>query len=736
MEKKVKLFNKKQIAIVSLFIIGIMAITTAVTYALFTYATNGLTENKITVGGITFHYKELDGMGRGIGISDALPVASNENAKTEEPAFNFRITSTTGENVEVPYVVTARMSSNSDIDLRSVVDLHLTEVNGTNETATVLFSGDGVVKYNSLNSYNGNDNEKIIYTGSAYRNYDKSFKLRMWIDQNTNLAAGVCSNNTYTNQKACETAGETWEYKYNDKEFSVTVNVYASGNSLSSQEIESRQNTNLTSLSVNNNNLVPAIGESYDYSTTTNDRNIVLDIVTENSNATVEVVKTDSTYTNPISYNFDKKGIMPIASSNNYTLTAGDNYFRITVVPADGVSTSKIYKLKVTKIASIDATLSSLTISNCPLNETFNSETTNYTCTTEENDLIVTAIPTDGATTTITGNLGLVRGNNTLTIVVTPEDTTAQSLIYTVTVTANLPVVGSYANDLESVELQGLAKMIYEDNTLITSTPNLRAADTANHTNSIYRSTATNSGQPTYYFRGVVTNNYVDFAGQTWRVVRINEDGTVRLLMQDSIGNRSFQSQNVSSNNAIWKNYMYFTYKDTPTAVTAKTTLDNWYVNNLATDYGNYIANGAYFCEQAKVGDYNMTSSTYTGTEMTHFLSYNSNFRCTPDNNNHGIVETNIGLLTYDEVNYAGAYKDGLANYYYYLYFDGSPYLTMSTAGVHSNGGTNSKVWLVAPHTLLSDVNTFDAYKLHPVINLKADTTATKDTITGHYVVQ
>ena len=38
------------------------------------------------------------------------------------------------------------------------------------------------------------------------------------------------------------------------------------------------------------------------------------------------------------------------------------------------------------------------------------------------------------------------------------------------------------------------------------------------------------NGKPTYYFRGNVTNNYVTFAGMTWRIVRINEDGTIRLI--------------------------------------------------------------------------------------------------------------------------------------------------------------------------------------------------------------
>ena len=37
-----------------------------------------------------------------------------------------------------------------------------------------------------------------------------------------------------------------------------------------------------------------------------------------------------------------------------------------------------------------------------------------------------------------------------------------------------------------------------------------------------------------YYYRGAVSNNYVLFAGITWRIVRINGDGTIRIIMQDS----------------------------------------------------------------------------------------------------------------------------------------------------------------------------------------------------------
>ena len=61
-----------------------------------------------------------------------------------------------------------------------------------------------------------------------------------------------------------------------------------------------------------------------------------------------------------------------------------------------------------------------------------------------------------------------------------------------------------------------------------------------------YTSTNTEDNKVTYYFRGSVENNYVSFAGFIWRIVRINEDGSIRVIKQDSIGNNSFNLHNTS----------------------------------------------------------------------------------------------------------------------------------------------------------------------------------------------
>ncbi|UKI28733.1 MAG: hypothetical protein L6V78_07690 [Clostridium sp.] len=36
-----------------------------------------------------------------------------------------------------------------------------------------------------------------------------------------------------------------------------------------------------------------------------------------------------------------------------------------------------------------------------------------------------------------------------------------------------------------------------------------------------------------YYFRGAVTNNYVQFANKCWRIVRVGGDGSVKLILHN-----------------------------------------------------------------------------------------------------------------------------------------------------------------------------------------------------------
>ena len=270
-----------------------------------------------------------------------------------------------------------------------------------------------------------------------------------------------------------------------------------------------------------------------------------------------------------------------------------------------------------------------------------------------------------------------------------------------------------YKLKVEVVEMVSLFgkqfEVIEAEPTLTTSSNNTSDAS------GLYKSTATNSGNPTYYFRGNVENNYVSFAGQTWRIVRINEDGTIRMIMANGINDDTTYAFNSSYDDYT---YMYYTNSE------AKTTLEDWYTTNIAsnTNYASKVATGDYFCEQAKV----KYSSSYTSGSATMkvYSSYTPNFKCETDGNGKGNVNSSIGLITYDEVVFAGGYyyKE---NSNYYLY-NNTAYWTMSPVGVNYGlGVARANAWIVAPSGFILNDLVYGTFRLRAVLNLNADVAVT-----------
>ena len=253
--------------------------------------------------------------------------------------------------------------------------------------------------------------------------------------------------------------------------------------------------------------------------------------------------------------------------------------------------------------------------------------------------------------------------------------------------------------------------------TLTTSSNNTSDED------GLYVSTATNSGEPTYYFRGNVGNNYVSFAGQIWRIVRINEDRTIRIIMQDGINNNTEYAFNSNYDNFI---YMYYSNSD------AKAIIEDWYQTNIGSksNFASKVASGNYFCEQAAAK--HSLGYRSGNTNMEVYSNYTPNFRCTNDGNNKGLLNTSIGLITYDEVVYAGGYYHQQNNSYY---LNSNKYFwTMSSAGF---SGFSSSIWLVNSTGFVYDDNVHGFSHLRVVLNLKAGTLVTgTGTSSDPYVIQ
>ena len=206
----------------------------------------------------------------------------------------------------------------------------------------------------------------------------------------------------------------------------------------------------------------------------------------------------------------------------------------------------------------------------------------------------------------------------------------------------------------------------------------------SNNGNTIYKASG-QDGKDTYYFAGTVTNNYVKFANKYWRIVRINEDNSVRLIYAGTSASdtaafiNTSQAYNSSYNNSAYVGYMYTRSQQygTNTNSDIKTVLDEWYINNLS-GFDGYISKTAIYCNDRTVGSGNWTAS---GRSTFYYVAYsrlvsgksptyicgNENDRFTASTSTgNGKLTYPIGLITADEVAYAGG-KIGTNNSSYYI---------------------------------------------------------------------
>ena len=260
-----------------------------------------------------------------------------------------------------------------------------------------------------------------------------------------------------------------------------------------------------------------------------------------------------------------------------------------------------------------------------------------------------------------------------------------------------------------------LKDLIFLDNDIVKGSPTLTDTySSAGDASGLYKSVdgETNSGT-TYFYRGAVTNNYVSFAGLMWRIVRINENGSIRLLLNDGINNNTKYKFNPSYNNYT---YMYYSNSNVENGI--KRTLDTWYNDNLKT-YEDYIADTE-FCEQFKASA-NSSSVTAGSVTVPLYSSYTSNFKCSNDGNEKGILTSKVGLLTYDEAVHAGNYHGKSStsyitnsNYIYWL---------MSPAGTRNTGAI---AWSVLSSGRINNSSRVNGSSVvRPVISLKAGILAT-----------
>ena len=234
-------------------------------------------------------------------------------------------------------------------------------------------------------------------------------------------------------------------------------------------------------------------------------------------------------------------------------------------------------------------------------------------------------------------------------------------------------------------------------------------------------------------YNGTWTNANATYGpkDELWRIIRINEDGTIRIIKEDSLNSSRF---NENYEDAAYVGYMYgtagsSTYEAThrnTNSSTIKTALDTWYQNNLV-NYSSIIADSG-FC-----GDRSLSRGTGIGTSDTYYGAYgrlygrlgeNSTpqFKCPQSNDLYTTTTSTkgnkaltypIGLITADEVAYAGGVH-GVDNESYYL-ANGDYFWTMSPIG-----SSHACMWGVVPDGRLAYDHVGSGSGVRPAINLKS----------------
>lgn len=243
--------------------------------------------------------------------------------------------------------------------------------------------------------------------------------------------------------------------------------------------------------------------------------------------------------------------------------------------------------------------------------------------------------------------------------------------------------------------------------------------------------TTTDESGTTYYFRGAIDNNYVYFAEKMWRIVRINGDGSYRLILDTTIGKEKFFTGETSDGNNIH-------YQNSA----VKTVLEDWYTENLAA-YDSYIDKNAIFWQDRTATSSSSTQVTYAAkgrlidkdvpTPTLVATTKADMFTVSGATKGNGLLSKPIGLITADEVVFAGGTYNAsadtkyFANEGYYLYTDygtdkvyGMWTMTPNRANIGSDNTYSTMIVSKPQAVIYTEPPGVSARSIRPVINLKS----------------
>ena len=276
-----------------------------------------------------------------------------------------------------------------------------------------------------------------------------------------------------------------------------------------------------------------------------------------------------------------------------------------------------------------------------------------------------------------------------------------------------------------------------------------------------------------YYFRGAVKNNYVEFANKCWRIVRVSGDGSVKLILHNDnptgVANPCDAANNSAS--AAFARYSGETYKSAFNAnyndnayvgfkygtvgagdyalthantnkSTILTNLEAWYGKNNLKNYEKVIADTVWCNDKTNVTDATFNPYGYSNVNGQGYAKnityYGATQRLISTSNSAGgtgpslkcngelsKINSKVGLITADELALAG-YAYAQNNKTTYLQENATDTYWWSLSPIYFDG-YSAYVWYV-----YGSIGSFDNFNdvfntngVRPSISLKSTTNVT-----------
>ena len=254
-----------------------------------------------------------------------------------------------------------------------------------------------------------------------------------------------------------------------------------------------------------------------------------------------------------------------------------------------------------------------------------------------------------------------------------------------------------------------------------------------------------------YYFRGAVNNNWVNFGKENgkdiyWRIIRINGDGSIRMIYSGTTAptsstaivmagtgtqiNVGIYNSDVDSSEYVGFMHTLGSQHGNSISSSIKTTIDNWYKTTTLesdTTTKNLVVDQIFCNDRSVTSGTWSTSSTVYYADFTRLYSNKSPILTCPTAEDkftvngsigNGTLTYPVGLITADEVSMAGAIQ-GTVNNSFYLktgqgFFTGSPY-------DYSKYFSKGTIWYVTDSGSLNGSDLDTSNGIRPVISLSSE---------------